>query len=303
MDYKVTRNIIQSPASIATDHIIIIMSTSRFIRAAQLSLRSYASRSVQPRPLVGLPRLTLAVNSAPSLSESEVEWDLSGLLLISSESTGFPVFQKARSLFVQTQTTPNPNSLQFIPGTPVLSSGGTHEFLDTKAALASPLAIRLMGIEGVLSVFYGPDFVSVQKDEETAWSLIKPEVFSIIMEHFSSGTALFREGSKEAEETEPEDTRILDTDSEVVAMIKDLLATRIRPSIMEDGGDLEFMGFGEETDGLVRIKLKGSCRGCSSSEVTLKSGVERMLMHYVPEVKGVEQVSACFFWCALHCVG
>lgn len=200
--------------------------------------------------------------------------------------------QLARSLFVQTQTTPNPNSLQFIPGTAVLSSGGTHEFLTTKAALASPLALRLMGIEGVLSVFYGPDFVSVQKDEATPWSLIKPEVFSIIMEHFSSGAPLFRADSKEAREEEngePEDTRILETDSEVVAMVKDLLATRIRPSIMEDGGDLEFLGMDEDS-GIVKVRLKGSCRGCSSSAVTLKSGIERMLMHYVPEVTTVEQV-------------
>jgi len=157
-----------------------------------------------------------------------------------------------------------------------------------------------MAIEGVLSVFYGPDFVSVQKDEETPWSLIKPEVFSHIMEHFSSGKSLFREGSKEssleAEDGEPEDTRILDSDSEVVAMIKDLLATRIRPSIMEDGGDLEYKGFDESEGGtgMVTVRLKGSCRGCSSSAITLKSGIERMLMHYVPEVKGVEQVSSIF---------
>lgn len=153
-----------------------------------------------------------------------------------------------------------------------------------------------MDIQGVVSVFYGPDFVSVQKDDDTPWSLIKPEVFSHIMEHFSSGAPLFRSGSKEAEEAdnEPEDTRILDTDSEVVAMIKDLLATRIRPSIMEDGGDLEYKGFSDEEEGgngMVTVKLKGSCRGCSSSAITLKSGIERMLMHYVPEVKGVEQVS------------
>lgn len=117
------------------------------------------------------------------------------------------------------------------------------------------------------------------------------------MEHFSSGKSLFREGSKESsleeEDGEPEDTRILDTDSEVVAMIKDLLASRIRPSIMEDGGDLEYKGFDEREggSGLVTVRLKGSCRGCSSSAITLKSGIERMLMHYVPEVKGVEQVS------------
>lgn len=150
-----------------------------------------------------------------------------------------------------------------------------------------------MAIEGVLSVFYGPDFVSVQKSEDTPWSLIKPEVFSFIMEHFSSGKPLFKEGSEVSEDDEPEDTRILDSDSEVVAMIKDLLATRIRPSIMEDGGDLEYKGFDEEEGGtgLVTVRLKGSCRGCSSSAITLKSGIERMLMHYVPEVKGVEQVS------------
>jgi Fe-S cluster biogenesis protein NfuA len=189
----------------------------------------------------------------------------------------FPSLLLARTLFVQTQTTPNVNSLQFIPGVPVLSSGGTHEFLTPKSALSSPLALRLMGIDGVQTVFYGPDFVSVLKDEDTPWSLIKPEVFSLIMEHFASGAPLFKEGSKEAEgeeDGEPADTRINDEDSEVLAMVKELLATRIRPSIMEDGGDLEFMGFGEETDGIVRIKLKGSCRGCSSSAVTLKSGVE-----------------------------
>lgn len=197
-----------------------------------------------------------------------------------------------RPLFVQTQTTPNPNSLQFIPGTPVLSSGGTHEFLSLKAALASPLAVKLMGIQGISSVFYGPDFVSVQKDEDTPWSLIKPEVFSFIMEHFSSGAPLFKDQSAEQaalEDGEPEDTRILDDDSEIVATIKELISTRIRPSIMEDGGDLEFKGFNDET-GVVRVRLKGSCRGCSSSEVTLKSGIERMLMHYVPEVTTVEQV-------------
>lgn len=150
-----------------------------------------------------------------------------------------------------------------------------------------------MGIQGVASVFYGPDFVSVQKDDDTPWAVIKPEVFSLVMEHFSSGAPLFKDQQQPGvgEDGEPEDTRILDTDSEVVATVKELIATRIRPSIMEDGGDLEFKGFDEET-GVVRVKLKGSCRGCSSSEVTLKSGIERMLMHYVPEVTTVEQVRA-----------
>ena len=111
---------------------------------------------------------------------------------------------------------------------------------------------------------------------------MKPEIFSSIIEHFTSGQSLFREPRKDDEG--PEDTRILETDSEVVAMIKELLDTRVRPAIQEDGGDLEYMGFDEDL-GMVRLMLKGSCRGCSSSAVTLKSGVERMLMHYVPEVK------------------
>jgi len=165
---------------------------------------------------------------------------------------------------------------------------GTAEFLDTRSALSSPLAIRLMGVEGVKAVFYGPDFVTVSKDSENPWAVVKPEIYSILMEFFSSGQALFR-SEEEREAAGPQDTKILDTDSETVAMIKELLETRVRPAIMEDGGDIEYRGFGED-DGVVRVKLKGSCRGCDSSTVTLKSGIERMLMHYIPEVKGVEQI-------------
>lgn len=164
---------------------------------------------------------------------------------------------------------------------------GSAEFLDTRSALASPLAIRLMGIEGVHAVFYGPDFVTVSKDSEVPWSVIKPEIYSILMEFFSSGQPLFR-SDKDREAAGPQDTRILDTDSDTIAMIKELLQTRVRPAIMEDGGDIEYRGFTD--DGIVELKLKGSCRGCSSSAVTLKTGIERMLMHYIPEVKGVEQV-------------
>ncbi|KIO07434.1 hypothetical protein M404DRAFT_998146 [Pisolithus tinctorius Marx 270] len=195
-------------------------------------------------------------------------------------------FQQRRSMFIQTETTPNEDSLKFIPGVSVMGEGAA-EFLDTRSAIKSPLAIRLMGIEGVKGVFYGPDFVTVSKEAETTWSVIKPEVYSTLMEHFSSGMPLFRT-QEDRDEAGPQDTRILDTDSETVAMIKELLETRVRPAIMEDGGDIEYRGFGE--DGCVKIKLKGSCRGCSSSTVTLKSGIERMLMHYIPEVTGVEQV-------------
>ncbi|KAL0059660.1 hypothetical protein AAF712_013563 [Marasmius tenuissimus] len=194
----------------------------------------------------------------------------------------------SRSMFIQTETTPNDDSLKFIPGVPVMEEG-TAEFLDTRSSLSSPLAIRLMGIEGVKSVFYGPDFVTVSKDSENPWSVIKPEIYSILMEFFSSGQTLFR-SQEDRENAGPQDTKILDTDSETVAMIKELLETRVRPAIQEDGGDIEYRGFDEDGQGLVKIKLKGSCRGCDSSTVTLKSGIERMLMHYIPEVKGVEQV-------------
>lgn len=193
-------------------------------------------------------------------------------------------------MFIQTETTPNDDSLKFIPGVPVMGDEGTAEFVDTRSALASSLAIRLMGVEGVSTVFYGPDFITVSKDSENPWSIIKPEIYSILMEHFSSGQPLFR-SAEDRENAGPQDTRILDTDSETVAMIKELLETRVRPAIMEDGGDIEYRGFDDDGTGLVKVKLKGSCRGCSSSTVTLKSGIERMLMHYIPEVKGVEQVS------------
>jgi len=170
-----------------------------------------------------------------------------------------------------------------------MGSEGTAEFLDTRTALASPLAIRLMGIEGVKAVFYGPDFVTVSKDSENPWPVLKPEIYSILMEFFSSGQELFR-SAQERESVGPQDTKILESDSETVAMIKELLETRVRPAIMEDGGDIEYRGFDEGGDALVKVKLKGSCRGCDSSTVTLKSGIERMLMHYIPEVKGVQQV-------------
>lgn len=192
-------------------------------------------------------------------------------------------------MFIQTETTPNEDSLKFIPGVPVMGESGTAEFVDTRSAFASPLAVNLMGVEGVVAVFYGPDFVTVSKDPESNWAVIKPEIYSLLMEFFSSGKPLFT-SPEERERAGPQDTRILDTDSETVAMIKELLETRVRPAIMEDGGDIEYRGFDEDSSGLVKVKLKGSCRGCDSSTVTLKTGIERMLMHYIPEVKGVEQV-------------
>ncbi|KAF9569795.1 HIRA-interacting protein 5 [Agrocybe pediades] len=192
-------------------------------------------------------------------------------------------------MFIQTETTPNDDSLKFIIGQTVMGEDGTAEFTDTKSAFTSPLALNLMGVEGVTTVFYGPDFITISKDSESAWPVLKPQIYALLMEYFSSGKPLFL-SPEDRERAGPQDTRILDTDSETVAMIKELLETRVRPAIMEDGGDIEYRGFDEEGDRIVKVKLKGSCRGCDSSTVTLKSGIERMLMHYIPEVQGVEQV-------------
>ncbi|CAD6924092.1 unnamed protein product [Tilletia laevis] len=175
----------------------------------------------------------------------------------------------ARTMFIQTETTPNEDSLKFLPGQRVMESG-TAEFLDNRSSMSSPLAKRLFNVPGVRSVFYGPDFVTVSKHSDMPWSTLKPEVFATLMEFFSSGLALFAEG--EAAQQVAQDTLILDTDSETVAMIKELLDTRVRPAIQEDGGDIEYRGWTdpeEGGDGIVRLMLKGSCRGCDSSTVTL----------------------------------
>lgn len=180
-------------------------------------------------------------------------------------------------MFVQTETTPNQDSLKFLPGVPVSENGQTYEFMTSQEARTSPLATNLFDIPGVRLVFFGSDFVTVSKTEDSNWAHMKPEIYSTIIEFFSQGKPLFHEAQSG---DGPEDTRILDTDSEVVAMIKELIDTRVRPAVQEDGGGVTLEGFDEET-GIVRISLQGSCRGCDSSTVTLKNGVERMLMHYV----------------------
>lgn len=183
-------------------------------------------------------------------------------------------------MFIQTEQTPNADSLKFVPGVPVMQQG-TAEFLDSHSAASSPLAKSLFKIEGVKRIFYGPDFITVSKDEEAEWQLMKPDIYASIMDFFASGQPILQDGVQG-----PSDTEILPDDPEVVQMIKELLDTRIRPSIQEDGGDIEYRGF---VDGIVKLKLKGSCRGCDSSVVTLKNGIENMLMHYIPEVQRVEQ--------------
>ncbi|KAG0179018.1 NifU-like protein 5, mitochondrial [Apophysomyces sp. BC1034] len=190
--------------------------------------------------------------------------------------------QQVRTMFIQTEKTPNDDSLKFIPGVVVMESGSA-EFLDVRSSMQSPLAKQLFQIDGIVGVFFGPDFITISKDPNSEWQLMKPDVYAAIMDYFSSGQPImYNEADLAAS-----DTAIHPDDSEEVQMIKELLDTRIRPAIQEDGGDLEFCGFDQ---GIVKIKLKGSCRGCDSSIVTLKNGIENMLMHYIPEVEGVEQV-------------
>ncbi|EOB06152.1 NFU1 iron-sulfur cluster scaffold-like protein, mitochondrial, partial [Anas platyrhynchos] len=186
-----------------------------------------------------------------------------------------------RCMFIQTQDTPNPNSLKFIPGKEVLESR-TMEFSTPAAAFCSPLARQLFRIEGVKSVFFGPDFITITKEsEDLDWNLLKPDIYATIMDFFASGLPVVTE---EAPRT---DTAPSEEDDEVVLMIKELLDTRIRPTVQEDGGDVIYKGF---EDGIVQLKLQGSCTSCPSSIITLKNGIQNMLQFYIPEVEGVEQV-------------
>lgn len=188
-----------------------------------------------------------------------------------------------RSMFIQTQSTPNPASLMFYPGKTVMETGSA-DFPNARSAMSSPLAKALYGIDGITRVFFGSDFVTVTKSDESSWDYLKPQIFAAIMDFYSSGQPLLLDSNTAASM----DTAIQEDDSETVAMIKELLETRIRPAVQDDGGDIEYVGFDPDT-GIVKLRMQGACSGCPSSSVTLKSGIENMLMHYVPEVKGVEQ--------------
>ncbi|KAL1923416.1 uncharacterized protein VTP21DRAFT_8396 [Calcarisporiella thermophila] len=210
-----------------------------------------------------------------ALNALRQQWNLSRCLVPK-------ISHQVRSMFIQTEITPNEDSLKFKPGVPVLQGGNTAEFLDIRSATSSPLAKKLFQIEGVRGVLFGADFITVSKDPEAPWQQMKPDIYATIMDFFSSGQPVLSDG-----EHAPSDTEILPDDPEVVQMIKELLDTRIRPAIQEDGGDIEYRGF---VDGVVQLKLRGSCRTCDSSVVTLKNGIENMLKHYIPEVESVEQV-------------
>jgi Fe-S cluster biogenesis protein NfuA len=193
-------------------------------------------------------------------------------------------------MFIQTEQTPNPLTLKFLPGKPVTGEG-TTEFRDADAAGASPLARALFGVEGVTRVFFGPDFVTVTRAEDgLEWRQLKAPILAAIMEHYTSGAPLYAEGAV-ANASGDHGAEVYEGDTaQVVSEIKDLLDTRIRPAVAQDGGDILFDRFDPET-GVVWLNMRGSCSGCPSSTATLKSGVENLLKHYVPEVTRVEQTA------------
>ena len=181
-------------------------------------------------------------------------------------------------MFIQTEETPNPATLKFLPGKPVMASG-TANFPTPEAALRSPLAKRLFAIDGVSGVFLGSDFVTVTKAPSLEWHVLKPPILGALMEHLSAGLPVIDDAAGEAK---PEGA-----DNALVDQIKELLDTRVRPRVAEDGGDIVFHEF---RDGVVYLHMQGSCSGCPSSTATLKMGIENLLKHYVPEVTRVEAV-------------
>ena len=183
-------------------------------------------------------------------------------------------------MFIQTEATPNPATLKFIPGRLVLD-GGTMEFATRKSAARSPLAEKLFGVPGVTGVFYGSDFITVTKDEGD-WQHLKPAILGAIMEHYMSGAPLLAGGEAQGDvDLDDEDEFFDESDAETVDMIKDLIETRVRPAVANDGGDITFRGF---KDGVVYLNMKGACSGCPSSTATLQHGIQNLLRHFVPDV-------------------
>jgi Fe-S cluster biogenesis protein NfuA len=177
-------------------------------------------------------------------------------------------------MFIETESTPNPATLKFLPGCPVMVAG-TADFAAAETAGRSPLATALFDLPGVARVFLGADFVTITKSEGAEWQALRPQVLGALMEHLVAGRPVIEED-------------IAPEDKEIVEQIKELLDTRVRPAVASDGGDIVFRGY---RDGVVRLHMQGACSGCPSSAATLKHGIENMLRHYVPEVVSVEQVA------------
>jgi Fe-S cluster biogenesis protein NfuA len=185
-------------------------------------------------------------------------------------------------MFIQTEATPNPNTMKFLPGQDVLA-GKTAFFTDADNATASPLASALFVLADIRAVFFGSDFITVTKTENAQWDVLKAQILTTVMEHYQSGLPLMATGRAEkavvASDDYSEDEQV------IVDNIKELIETRVRPAVAQDGGDIIFHSF---KDGIVKLEMHGACSGCPSSTATLKSGIENMLKHYVPEVIAVE---------------
>jgi Fe-S cluster biogenesis protein NfuA len=188
-------------------------------------------------------------------------------------------------MFIETETTPNPATLKFLPGEIVMAAG-TREFTSDEEAESSPLAQALFSLGDVTGVFFGRDFVSVTIAPGAAWSDAKPQVLAVLLDHFVSGTPLFASASAGFSVPAEDDDTIGDdpADADIVDQIKDLIETRVRPAVANDGGDIIYRGF---RDGVVFLRMQGACSGCPSSTATLKHGIESLLKHYVPEVNEV----------------
>ncbi|KAK8134738.1 hypothetical protein PG984_006750 [Apiospora sp. TS-2023a] len=291
--------------------------SSRLVRptaaAAAAALLSTSTRRVAPRAR------TFVCEVASRKAHTSARITARRPILAASSTTAAARLTRVgatqtRSIFIQTEPTPNADALKFLPNHRVLPEGLATpflEYLNPRSTIApphpSPLAAQLMNIDGVTAVFYGADFITVTKAADANWAHIRPEIFSLITEAITSGQDIVTVSKKAAVgdigadgkavtaedlaagPPEEQDSLAYDeNDSEVVGMIKELLETRIRPAIQEDGGDIEFRGF---IDGHVHLKLRGACRTCDSSTVTLKNGIEGMLMHYIEEVQGVHQVT------------
>ena len=186
-------------------------------------------------------------------------------------------------MFIQTESTPNPATLKFLPGQSVLEVG-TADFPNAESAETSPLAARLFGVDGVTGVFFGTDFVTVTKADGLDWAHLKPALLGAIMDHYQSGAPVMGAGAAQVSHRAGEAE-----DQEIVSQIKELLDTRVRPAVAQDGGDITFHGFER---GVVYLHMQGACAGCPSSTLTLKMGIENLLRHYIPEVTEVRPVAA-----------
>jgi Fe-S cluster biogenesis protein NfuA len=186
-------------------------------------------------------------------------------------------------MFIQTESTPNPATLKFLPGQTVLEMG-TADFPNAEAAAKSPLAKRIFAVGDVTGVFFGNDFVTVTKADSAEWDHIKPAILGAIMEHYQSGASVI-----EGEQAASGHAEHTGEDGDIVAQIKELLDTRVRPAVAQDGGDITFHGFDR---GIVYLHMQGACAGCPSSTLTLKMGIENLLRHYIPEVLEVRPVAA-----------